>query len=198
MSQPFAARLFESRYIKSWVQADAPALRAALSRAVDTLANGSSLVFDVLVDVQAPAVEPRLAGAEVALWRSRPSNSFGARVRRTMGFYSGESRLAAAVVVGSGEMVSALLPDTALWDSEFALYPRPSQPLGQLPDPHFELSGFASHAQWSVSQDATHESWLVTGSTQAEVERVCAVLVQAFGALGLNSTTALAPAAVYG
>lgn len=196
--RPFVARLFESPAIKSWNDAEAPKLRRAFIAALDAIRDGKPLVLDVLVELEAVVLEPKLEASSVLLWRSRPSASFGARVRRSLGFYSGESRLAAAVRVDSGAALDALLPDTALWDAEFTIYPQPELRLTDLPDPHFEVPGFASRVAWTLNQDATHDSWLVTAQGEQSLDMVCATLKRAFEKEQLTSTTAAAPDEVFG
>jgi hypothetical protein len=196
--RPFVARLFESTAIKSWNDAEAPKLRRAMVTALDDLRDGKPLVLDVLVDLEAVVLEPKLERSTVLLWRSRPSTSLGARVRRSLGFYSGESRLAAAVLLENGAALDAFLPDTALWDAEFTIYPQPDFDLGELPDPHFEVPGFASRIAWTLSQDASHEPWLVTAQTEQSLELVFETLKRAFVQQQLTSTTSAAPDKVYG
>lgn len=184
----FVTRVFESPAIKSWKDSEAPRLRAALIQALDAIREGRPLVIDLLVDMEAAALEPRLETSNVLLWRSRPSTGFGARVRRTLGFYSGESTLAAAVQVETGAELDALLPDTALWDAEFTIFPPPQKALTELPDPHFEVPGFAAAVRWSVSQDAASEGWMVTALGTEGLDMVCGTLTKTFSLQGLGSS----------
>lgn len=194
---PFKARLFESPAIKSWNESQAPALRAAFAASIETLRAGGSLALDLLVELEAVVLEPRVEAAHVLHWRSRPSNSIGARVRRTLGFYSGESRLAAAVELKDGAALAHFLPGTALWDAEFTLYPVPKTAIGELPDPHFQVAGFAAQVRWSVNQDAGNDSWLLTAQDEQTLTQLSSTLTQAFASAGLASSLADAPSAVF-
>jgi len=198
LNQAFVARLFESPAIKSWRAADEPLLRKALVAALDEVRGGGPLVLDLLVDFEAEDIEPRLEAAKPLLWRAHRKKDLGARLRRTLGFYSGESNVAAAVQVASGAEVSSLLVGSVLWDSEFSLYPPPQTPLGELPDPHFEIPGFAIAAEWTLNQDTGSESWLVTARDEATLRNVCGWLKRTFEAQGLPSAFADAPPEVFG
>jgi len=194
----FAARLFASPAIKSWKTGDEPALRKALAAALDEVRGGGPLVLDLLVDFEAEDIEPRLEAAKPVLWRAHRSKDLGARMRRTLGFYSGESNVAAAVEVRDAAAVNALLVGSVLWDSEFSLYPPPAKPLAELPDPHYEIPGFAIAAEWTLNQDTGTESWLVTARDAATLERVCTALKNAFDAHALPNSFADAPEGVFG
>ncbi|MFZ5446360.1 MAG: hypothetical protein ACOZQL_40610 [Myxococcota bacterium] len=165
---------------------------------LDALRGGGPFVVDVLVDFEAEDLAPRLERSQVLYWRHRPSDSFGARVRRAFGFYSGESSLGAAVRVTSGEEADRLLFGTTLWDAEFSFFPVPATPLDQLPDPHFEIPGFAAAVGWTLNQDLGSETWLVTAQRADALDEVCATLSRAFEREGLACHTELAPPEVYG
>lgn len=190
----FVARQFESPALKSWKEADAQALRQALGAAIDLLRGDRPVIIDLLIDIEAVALEPHLAAANVVHWRSRPSMGFGARARRLLGFYSGESTLAAAVQAETGAQAVDLMPRETLWDCEFTIYPPPDRPVGELPDPHFHVPGFCGHVRWAVMQDSS-DSWLLTAVDEATLAKVCQVLTASFEAAGL--TTSLAPGPVF-
>lgn len=189
----FLTRLFESPLIKSWKPQDSAGLRRALTTALDGIAQGSPLILDLLVDIESVMLEPVVEAANVIHWRSRPSKGFGARARRLLGFYSGESTLAAAVQVTRGAEVDALLVGDTLWDCEFTIYPPPDRPLSELPDPHFDVPGFSGHVPWAIMQDSASDSWMVTARDEADLRRVSEALLAAFTALGLPATLATGP-----
>ncbi len=191
--RPFVARLFSSPIIKSWEEDKGAKLRKALAATVEAMREGRPLVLDLLVDLEAEMLEPIIDAAKVLHWRSRPSKEFGARVRRTLGFYSGESTLAAAIEIQSAEQLESLLRGDVIWDCEFTIYPLPEKSLAELPDPHFDVGGFAGHVGWSVMQDSGSETWMVTGLGDAGVDAVCATLTKTFEQAGLTSSTDVAP-----
>ncbi len=191
--RPFLSRLFQSPAIKSWKEEQAAPLRKALASAVEALRDGKPVILDLLVDMEAEMLEPVVDAAKVLHWRSRPSKEFGARVRRLMGFYSGESTLAAAIVIDNAEHLESLLRADVLWDCELTIYPQPEKSLADLPDPHFDVGGFAGNVRWSLMQDSGTDTWMVTGQSSHDVESVCAKLSSAFTANGLTSSTADAP-----
>lgn len=192
--RPFVARLFQSPAIKSWKEEEGAPLRKALSSAVEAMREqGRPLVLDLLVDMEAEMLEPIVDAAKVLHWRSRPSKEFGARVRRALGFYSGESTLAAAVQIENAEQLESLLRGDVLWDCEFTIYPLPDKKLSELPDPHFDVAGFAVNVGWSLMQDSGTDTWMVTGLGDAGVDMVCATLTQTFAQQKLTSSTADAP-----
>lgn len=193
VKQPFVARIFESPAIKSWKEDEAARLRKALSSAIEAMRDGQPMVLDLLVDLEAEMLEPIVDAAKVLHWRSRPSKEFGARVRRLLGFYSGESTLAAAVLIESPEQLESLLRGDVLWDCEFTIYPQPAAELSQLPDPHFDVAGFAVNVAWSLMQDSGTDTWLVTGLGTAGVDMVCGTLMRTFAEQRLTSSTAEAP-----
>jgi hypothetical protein len=193
VKRPFVTRLFQSTAIKSWDEARADPVRHALSSAVEAMREGHPVVVDFLVDIEAELLEPIISAAKVLHWRSRPSKEFGARVRRALGFYSGESTLAAAVVIDNAAHLESILRGEILWDCEFTIYPQPTEPISGLPDPHFDISGFATHVGWSLNQDSGSDSWLVTGLGAAGVDMVCATLSRTFSAQGLVCSTAAGP-----
>jgi len=193
----FFARLFESDAIKAWKDAEGKALRQALTMGLDAIAEGKPLVLDLLVDIEAIVLEPKVEASTVLHWRSRPSTNLSARVMRSLGFYSGESTLAAAVQVANGAELMALLPNTALWDAEFSIYPVPDRPVAQLPDPHFEVPRFAAAVGWTLMQDAASESWLITARGEPTLDMVCATLTRAFAKASLQATTRPAPDELY-
>lgn len=190
---PFLAQLFHSTAIKSWVERDAPALRAALVSAIAHVSDGAPVIIDLLVDLEAVMLEPIVEAANVVHWRSRPSRSFGARARRLLGFYSGESTLGAAVQLAGPAQLSTLLVGDVLWNCEFTVYPPPDRAVSELPDPHFHVPGFARHVAWSLMQDAGSEAWMVTALDQSTLSRVCAALTQAFTSAGLPCALADGP-----
>jgi hypothetical protein len=196
-AHPFVARLFESPAIKSFRDAEALVMKRALAFALDAVSDGSPLVLDLLVELEAEHMEARLAGAEVLHWRSRPSTSVGARMRRTMGFYSGESTLCAAVRVPTGDALVGLLVGNTLWEGELSIYPPPTAELRTLPDPHFEIAGFAACAAWTINQDAGTDSWLLTGLTEQSLERLSTALARAFQGQGLPARLKDAPPEVF-
>ncbi len=194
----FVARLFASPALKSWQAAEEPALRRALVAALDAVRAGGPLVLDLLVEFEAEDLEPRLAKAKVLHWRSRRSQQLGARVRRGLGIYSGESTLGVAVEVANGAELEALLVGTTLWDAELSIYPPPARPLMHLPDPHSDIPAFAAATAWSLHQDTGTESWLVTARGVEALDAVCSTLKRAFEQQGLPATLEDAPPAVYG
>ena len=191
--RPFVARLFQSPAIKSWKEQDGAPLRKALSSAVEAMREGRPMVLDLLVDMEAEMLEPIVDAATVLHWRSRPSKEFGARVRRMLGFYSGESTLAAAVLIENAAQLESLLRGDVLWDCEFTIYPQPEKKLSELPDPHFVVAGFAVHVGWSLMQDSGTDTWMATGLGDAGVDMVCGTLTQTFTQQGLTCSTAPAP-----
>lgn len=191
--RPFVARLFQSPAIKSWEEEQGATLRKALAAAVEAMREGRAIVLDLLVDLEAEMLEPIVDAAKVLHWRSRPSKDFGARVRRTLGFYSGESTLAAAIEIQSAQQLESLLRGDVIWNCEFTIYPLPEKPLAELPDPHFDVAGFAVHVGWSVMQDSGSETWMVTGLGDEGVDAVCATLSKSFEQAGLSCSTAAAP-----
>lgn len=191
--RPFVARLFQSPAIKAWKEPEGASLRKALSLALEAMREGRPLVLDLLVDMEAEMLEPIVAAAKVLHWRSRPSKEFGARVRRLLGFYSGESTLAVALVLENAEQLETILRGDVMWDCEFTIYPQPEKELSSLPDPHFDITGFAVNVGWSLNQDAGSEAWLVTGLGAEGVDTVCATLSRTFAAQSLECSTAEAP-----
>jgi hypothetical protein len=193
----FKAALFESPSLKSWNEGVAPNLRRALVGALDGIQAGKPIILDLLVELEAAVLEPKVEASSVVLWRARPSQSMGARIRRKLGFYSGESSLAAAIELRTSDQVNDFLVDTALWDAEFCLYSPTTRPLTELPDPHYDVANFAGHTRWSLNQDAGNESWLLTSVDDATLEMVTTNLRRAFSAEGLDSHLRAAPPAVF-
>jgi hypothetical protein len=188
-SPSFVARQLESAALKSRKASDAVALRKALVTAADALRDGKPLIIDLLVDLEAVALEPQLAAANVVHWRKRPSKGLGARAQRLLGFYSSESTLCAAVQVETGAQAVALMPEDSLWDCEFTLYPASDITVSELPDPHFDVPNFCGHVQWSIMQDSS-DTWMITAVDVPTIARVCGELNGAFVAAGLACTIA--------